>query len=70
MMVMFESERHDVLWEMWISNPFKEESFEEFKSRALTEIAENSQSKAQREADAIKGMTDAMALLGGDFVGN
>lgn len=69
-MVMFESERHDVLWEMWVSNPFKEESFEEFKSRALEEILENSQSKAQKEATAVKGMTDALALLGGDFVGN
>lgn len=69
-MVMFESERHDVLWEMWVSNPFKEESFEEFKSGALEEILENSQSKAQKEATAVKGMTDALALLGGDFVGN
>lgn len=69
-MVMFESERHDVLWEMWISNPFREESFEDFKSGALAEIAENSQSKAQKEATAVKGMTEALALLGGDFVGN
>lgn len=69
-MVMFESERHDVLWEMWVSNPFREESFEEFKTKALAEIAENSQSKAQKEVTAVKGMTDALALLGGDFVGN
>ncbi|OJG84415.1 hypothetical protein RV13_GL001922 [Enterococcus raffinosus] len=55
---------------MWISNPFREESFEDFKSRALAEIAENSQSKAQKEATAVKGMTEALALLGGDFVGN
>ena len=69
-MVMFDSERHDILWEMWVSNPFREESFDEFKTKALSEIVENSQSKAQKEATAVKGMTDALALLGGDFVGN
>lgn len=69
-MVMFDSERHDILWEMWVSNPFREESFDEFKTKALSEIVENSQSKAQKEANAVKGMTDALALLGGDFVGD
>lgn len=67
---MFDSERHDILWEMWVSNPFREESFDEFKTKALSEIVENSQSKAQKEANAVKGMTDALALLGGDFVGD
>jgi len=55
---------------MWVSNPFREESFEDFKTKALSEIRESSQSKAQKEATAVKGMTDALALLGGDFVGN
>lgn len=67
---MFESERHDLLWQMWVSNPFQEMDFEEFKNKAIKNVREKSKSKAEKEAEAVDGMTKALDLLGGDFVGN
>lgn len=67
--VMFEEERNDMLWELWISNPLREESFGDFRERAISQMAEQSETKDEREAKALQGMNEALALLGGDFIG-
>lgn len=67
-MVMFESERDDFLWEMWMSNPFREGSFNDFKEESLKGSTQK-ESKNQKEAEALSGMNKALEMLGGDIVG-
>ena len=69
-MVMFKEMREETIWELWISNPFRENSFDDFKAEIDQKTEEHSLSKSEKEANALQGMNDALATLGGDFIGN
>lgn len=69
-MVMFKEMREETIWELWISNPFRENSFDDFKAEIDQKTEEHSLSKSEKEANALQGMNDALAMLGGDFIGN
>ena len=62
--------REETIWELWISNPFRENSFDDFKAEIDQKTEEHSLSKSEKEANALLGMNDALAMLGGDFIGN
>lgn len=66
---MFKEIREETMWDLWISNPFRENSFTEFKDEINQKIEDNTLSKAEKEAKALDGMNQALALLGGDFIG-
>ena len=69
-MVMFKEMREETIWELWISNPFRENSFDDFKAEINRKTEDRSLSKSEKEAKALEGMNSALAMLGGDFIGN
>lgn len=67
---MFKEIREETIWELWISNPFRDKSYGDFKAEIDKKLADNTLSKSEKEAKALEGMNQALALLGGDFIGN
>lgn len=70
---MLKETNDDELWEVWMSNPFKEGSFEEFKKDVLQEAKEKQKPKAQVEYEANQAADKALKNLdqfGGDMLGN
>lgn len=64
LVVFFERRQEDVLRELWLSNPFRETTFQEFKKKTLEQAKQDSLTKDQKEAQAVIGMTNALEQLG------
>ncbi|MDA9472641.1 hypothetical protein C240_2864 [Enterococcus sp. 5H] len=70
---MYQEKLDDDLRENWLSNPFREKSFEEFKDDLLKEHADSLKTKTEVETEAVSGMNEALKLLntlGGEGVGS
>lgn len=66
--VLFETDFEDRLWQIYLSNPLRTESFDEFKQK----IIESGKSKEQVETESQQAAKDALAMLdsmGGDRFG-
>ncbi len=66
--VLFDGEFDDQLWQIYLSNPFRTDSFVDFKQK----IIESAKPKEQVETEAQKAAKNALAMLedmGGDGFG-
>lgn len=66
--VLFDGEFDDQLWQIYLSNPFRTDSFGDFKQK----IIESAKPKEQVETEAQKAAKNALAMLedmGGDGFG-
>lgn len=66
--LVFDAEFDDRLWQIYLSNPLRTDSFEDFK----TKIVESAKPKEQVETEAQKAAKNALAMLegmGGDGFG-
>ena len=62
---MYNAEGERQLWELYLSNPFSDQNFHEFK----TGIKRKSMTKEEIEREATKGMNEALGMLGGVNLG-
>lgn len=70
---LFEETNNDQLWDIWKSNPFQEESYEDFKNRIMHKAVESTKTKSQVELEANIKKDNALSMLnklGGDALGN
>lgn len=68
LMMLFDVEFNDQLWQIYLSNPLRTESFEDFKQK----IEESVKPKEQIETEAQKAAKNALTMLesmGGDDFG-
>ena len=66
--VLFDAEFDDQLWQIYLSNPLRTDSFGDFKQK----IIESTKPKEQVETEAQKAAKNALAMLegmGGDGFG-
>lgn len=63
MIFLFEEVSNEELLEAWRSNPFREESFEEFKENIRQETIQRSKSKEEIEQEANEAKDKALASL-------
>lgn len=69
---MYEEQVEDELKVIWLSNPFKETSFAEYKEMVMKEHFESLKTKEDVEQEAEEGMNRALNLLntlGGEGIG-
>ena len=66
---MYQEDQEDSLWRIYLSSPFREESYNDWKDKLI----ESSKSKDQVEKEAIEAAEEALAILdlmsGGDVGG-
>lgn len=71
---LVDSTNHDELWEIWMSNPLREGTFEEFKEEIMTKTIEKSKTKEQLEKEAQLAKNRALEKLtkidGGEHFGS
>lgn len=68
LMTLFDEELNDSLWRIYLSNPYREGSFNDFKQKAI----EENKPKEQVESEAQKAAQNALNMLdqmGGDSFG-
>lgn len=67
-MTLFEEELNERLWAIYLSNPYREGSFNDFKQKTM----DSNKSKEQVESEAQKAAKNALNMLdnmGGDGFG-
>ncbi|MFB5068285.1 MAG: hypothetical protein F6I01_002150 [Aerococcus sanguinicola] len=66
---LFETEQDEELWEIWMQNPLKEGSFEDFKKEVLDAAIEEAKSPEQKELEvelAVKEIHEAFGVEVGE----
>lgn len=62
---MYQEINEEELWKIYLSSPFRESSFEEWKKKVLGD----GRTKEEIETEAKDAAVKALELLGGDFDG-
>lgn len=62
---MYQEINEEELWKIYLSNPFREGSFEDWKQKAFGD----GRTKEEIETEAKDAAVKALELLGGDFNG-